>query len=123
MRHMSFMLTTRQVREGTKDVTRRVGWWFLRPGDVLWAVEKAQGLKKGERVTRIRRIRIISTRRERLDQMTQDPAYGVDEVRREGFAGEMTPSDFVAFFSSTMGCAPADDVNRIEFAYVTGAQA
>ena len=42
-RLMSFSMTTPQVRARTKTVTRRLGWRFLKPGVVLWAVEKAQG--------------------------------------------------------------------------------
>ena len=47
-RNMSFALTTKQIEDETKDVTRRNGWWFLKPGDQIWAVEKCMGLKKGE---------------------------------------------------------------------------
>ncbi len=53
MRNMSFMLTTQQMQDRTKDVTRRVGWWFLKPGDVIMAVEKGMGLKKGEKIKRM----------------------------------------------------------------------
>jgi len=35
MRNMSFSLTTQQCREMTKDVTRRLGWAILKPGDPL----------------------------------------------------------------------------------------
>jgi hypothetical protein len=45
--NMSFSLTTQQARDKTKDVTRRLGWWFLEPGDIVQQVEKARGLKKG----------------------------------------------------------------------------
>lgn len=50
MRNMSFMHTKEQFRARTKFVTRRVGWWNLNPLDILQGVEKAQGLKKGEKV-------------------------------------------------------------------------
>ena len=45
-RNMSFAMTTEQIRARTKTVTRRFGWWFLKAGDQVWAVEKAMGLKK-----------------------------------------------------------------------------
>jgi hypothetical protein len=51
-RNMSFMLTTEQVRNQTKDVTRRLKWLFLKSGDILNAVVKGIGLKKGETVKR-----------------------------------------------------------------------
>jgi hypothetical protein len=53
VRNISFALTTAQVRARTKTVTRRVGWTFLKPGDLLQPVVKCRGLKKGERVEKI----------------------------------------------------------------------
>ena len=61
-----FFLTTDQVRNRTKTVTRRNGWWFLKPGEIVNAVEKAMGLKRGEKIKRICQIRIVSTRAESL---------------------------------------------------------
>ncbi len=58
-RNMSFSMTTAQFRARTKTVTRRLGWWNLKPGDVIMGVEKAMGLKKGEKVKRLGRIRIV----------------------------------------------------------------
>ena len=34
-RNMSFSMTTGPFRARTKTVTRRFGWWFLKPGDVV----------------------------------------------------------------------------------------
>ena len=48
MRNMSYAMTTQQIIDETKDVTRRLGWADLRPGDRVQACEKCQGLKKGE---------------------------------------------------------------------------
>ena len=45
-RNMSFSMTTEAIRDRSKTVTRRLGWSFLQPGDLLWAVEKGMGLKK-----------------------------------------------------------------------------
>ena len=33
MRNISFSLTEEQFLNGSKDVTRRLGWLFLKPGD------------------------------------------------------------------------------------------
>ena len=54
-RIMSFSKTIPQMYAKTKTVTRRTGasWMKLQPNDRLWAVEKAQGLRKGEKVKRI----------------------------------------------------------------------
>lgn len=111
-RNMSFMLTTKQVRKRTKTVTRRLGWNSLKPGDLVWAVEKAIGLRKGEHVKRIALIRIVSVRRERLNAITQD------DCRREGFPN-LTVAQFVWFFCyHNKTCQPNTLVNRIEFQYV-----
>ena len=104
-------MTTPQVRVGTKDVTRRLGWWFLKPGDIVNAVEKCRGLKKGEKVKLIRQIFIISTRRESLNHID------ALELIREGFPG-MTPFDFISMFRKANHCGLFENVTRIEFGYV-----
>src|SRR5262245_22203198 len=109
---MSFILTTPQMRARTKTVTRRLGWWFLKPGDFVMAVEKSRGRNKGERMVRIAPIRIVSTRTESLKRID------VDEVRREGF-DQMSPDDFVDHFCAThRGCTPETRVNRIAFEFI-----
>ena len=114
-RNISFFLTTPQFLAGTKDVTRRLGWSFLKAGDELMAIEKGQGLKKGETVVQLGLIKIVGVSTERLDQMIRFPAYGIDECRREGFP-EMTPHEFVEFFcKSHKGCYPKKLITRIEF--------
>lgn len=122
MRSISFSLTTPQVRVRLKTVTRRTGWRFLRPGDLLQPVVKAQGIKRGAHVEKIGNpIRVVSVRRERLDAMLEDPDYGRDEVAREGFAGDPekgTPEGFVDFFADSHRCRPQDEITRIEFEYM-----
>ena len=51
MRAMSFMLTTEQMRNRSKSVTRRLGWNTLKPGDRIIAAVKCQGLGKGGKAT------------------------------------------------------------------------
>ena len=118
---MSFALTTDQVRAGTKDVTRRLGWAFLKPGDHLMAVEKCQGLKKGEGIKRIREIEIISITTEPLIDIIYHPIREGKrpETEREGFP-EMSPADFVVFFSRSITSSGwyKGDVRRIEFRYL-----
>ena len=108
MRNMSFSLTTPQFLEGSKTVTRRLGWRFLKPGDRVRAVEKAQGLKRGERVKPLGVIEIVSVRDEPLD------AIDADDCRREGFP-DLSPGQFVEMFCGSMGCKPSSLVRRIEF--------
>lgn len=116
MRNMSFWLTTKQMRNGTKTVTRRLGWYFLKPGDVVMAIVKGQGLKKGEKVERIRPIRITSVRTERLVEITKE------ECVKEGFP-ELTPGEFVEMFLRNSSVYARKlphlvDVNRIEFEHI-----
>ncbi|MFG6457884.1 hypothetical protein [Roseateles sp. BYS96W] len=119
---MSFALTVPQIQSGTKDVTRRLGWLQLKPGDLIQPVRKCMGLRPGESIERLRApLRIVDVRREPLDMMTTDLDYGMAEVRREGFADHPTyrwPSEWVRMFcASHKGCMPHSVVTRIEFAY------
>ena len=108
MRNMSFALTTRQYRDGSKTVTRRLGWAFLKPGDAVMGVVKSMGLRKGEGVQRLGPMVVVSNRPERLDAMTEG------EPTLEGFP-EMTPAEFVEMFCRHMKVHPLQAVNRIEF--------
>ena len=108
MRLISFFLTTQQFLDGTKDVTRRLGWNNLKPGERLMAVRKAQGLKKGEHPERLGEIVVGDVRREPLNAIT------AQECVREGFPS-MSPQEFVEMFRRHMKCAPDAIVNRIEF--------
>ena len=118
MRNMSFSMTTEAVRRREKTVTRRLGWWKLQPGTILQAVEKAQGLKKGEHVKPICLIQVVSVRRERLDAICHlGSEFGPIETSREGFP-ELTPQAFLGMFTRANACAWDTHVNRIEFEYV-----
>lgn len=116
-RHMSFSMTTEAVRRGEKTVTRRLGWWDLKPGTVLWAVEKSQGLKKGEKVKKLALIRVVDVSRERLHWVVAH--WGSGEMVREGFP-DLSPYEFVEKFMLANRCGPGTPVNRIEFEYVEG---
>lgn len=80
MRNISFALTTPQFIAGTKDVTRRMGWLFLKPGDVLQAVEKGQGLGKGGKIKRLGTIRVLDVHREKLCAIQGYARYGKSNV-------------------------------------------
>lgn len=117
MRNMSFMLTTKQMYDETKSVTRRVGWWNLNSGDVVMAVEKGMGLKKGEKVIPIYPILIINRpMKQELARLLRCDSYAYREVIKEGFP-DLSPKQFVDMFcSSHKGCTPNTLVNRIPFA-------
>lgn len=118
MRNMSFFLTTEQVLAQSKNVTRRLGWLHLKPGQQFQPVVKGMGLRAGEKVERLGgAVVTVSTRLEKLCRMIDEPAYGREECQREGFP-KMSPDEFVAMFcASHRGCTPDGFVNRIEFSY------
>ena len=90
-RNISFMMTKDQLLDGSKTVTRRMGWKFLKPGDQLMACEKCQGLGKGGKLNRYGLIEIKSVRREQLNRIN------LDDVTKEGFP-EMNVTEFIDFF-------------------------
>ena len=115
-RRMSFSMTEPQLMDGSKDITRRLGWAWLRAGDLLTAIRKGMGLKRGEKQVVLCEIQVVSARRERLDAIDQD------DCRREGFP-DLTPAQFVAFFcNANRGCKPHTILTRIEFRRVACAQ-
>ena len=113
MRHMSFALTTEQIRNRTKTVTRRVGWKTLTPGTLLQPIVKGQGLKKGERVETIGGpIRVVRVTREWMSDFDSQA-----ECQREGFP-DISPSHFRSWFITSHGGSEELAVTRIEFEYV-----
>lgn len=114
MRNISFSLTTKAFNERTKDVTRRVGWKHLKPGDVVMGCRKCMGIKPGEKVEKFHAIEIISNQREPLNAILKYPA---NETAREGFP-QLTAAQFVKMFTREIGCRSNKRVNRIEFKHL-----
>ena len=110
-RNMSFQMTTKQIQDESKTVTRRFGWWFLKSGDILNACEKCMGLKKGEKIKKLKLIRVVSTRKELLSAITKEDCI------LEGFP-EMVPEDFIKMLTNHYKCNPDKVVNRIKFEYL-----
>lgn len=108
MRMISFQKTLPQFQDGSKTVTRRMGWKYLKEGELLMGVEKAMGLKKGEKINKLGIIQVVSTRWEPIGDITQE------DVIREGFP-DWTPEQFIKFFCDFNKCKRTDLVNRIEF--------
>lgn len=111
MRNMSFALTTAQFRARTKTVTRRLGWRFVKVGDLLMGCVKCQGLKPNEAIERLGPIVVVAKTYEPLEAITPD------DVAREGFPG-MTPGEFVAMFCRHMKATPATEITRIGYDYL-----
>ncbi len=108
MRNMSFSLTTKQFIDGSKTVTRRLGWKFLKAGDRVMAVEKGMGLKKGEKVKRLGAFEVQGVRREPLHLIPPE------EVSKEGFL-DMTTAGFIKFFCDANSCYHDAVVTVIKF--------
>lgn len=102
------MLTEKQYVDGTKSVTRRLGWLTLKPGDKFMGANKCQGLKKGEKSRDLGPSVVVSVRRECLNEITDE------DVFREGFPGK-DRAWFVAMFCEAHKCWPDTFVTRIEF--------
>ena len=110
--NMSFSHTIEQIVNRTKTVLRHLGWRKLKPGDRVWAVKKAMGLKPGEKVERLALLEIVSNERQLLQEITNE------EVAREGFPG-MSCDDFMDMFqrlnpNHRYFCS----ISRIEFRYI-----
>lgn len=121
MRNISFSLTKDSFCDGSKNVTRRIGWNSLRAGDHLMAVEQGQGLKKGEHVKKLGEIRILNLTNEPLTDVVKFPIRlsARSEVEREGFpAWKDTPEKFVKLFCKVNKCKPETIVKRIFFVRV-----
>ena len=118
MRRMAFSHTTPQVLDRSKTVTRRTGWRDLKPGDLIQAVERSRGLKKGERLRELGTLRVVSVRVEPLSRLVTDARYAEDELPREGFPC-WSRDEFVAMFLRVNRLkSAAVTVTRVEFEYV-----
>lgn len=108
--NMSYRETQKQMYFCLKTVTRRMEhtWKKLKRGDVIIAVEQAQGLPKGGHVIKIGPIKILDVRVEPLNIINR---Y---EVIREGFPW-YTPSQFIEFFCKLNKCEPNTKIRRIQF--------
>lgn len=111
MRNISFFLTQAQFKDKSKTVTRRLGWKNLTVGTELMGVVKGQGLKPGEKIQKLGKIKVTSVRREQLLKITKDDCVA------EGFP-EMDTIDFGVMFCKHMKCTPFTTITRIEFEYL-----
>lgn len=107
---MSFALTEAQLLDGSKDVTRRLGWQNLRVGEIVIAIRKGMGLRPGEKQVVLGMIQIRAVTRERICRIT------LADCRREGFP-DLKPIEFVHFFCQANGCRLDAEVTRIEFEF------
>lgn len=120
MKRMSFSMTSPAIIDRTKTVTRRPvsTWRTLKVGDLLAAVDKSMGLKKGERSTVLAVVRVVSVRVEPLTVIT------VEDCVREGLPSAVTSEQFIARYAAAYDMdqqkASKAMVRRIEFEYLQG---
>jgi hypothetical protein len=112
MRNMSFSKTTERMYAHRKYVTRRYGWWFLKVGDRVQAVEKSMGLRKGEKVKKICVIEITNHYRDNLKCLTQQ------ECILEGFPDKSPDWLRELLYSICPKKEWSNTPNRIEFKFV-----
>lgn len=110
---MSFSLTTEQYRRRLKTETLRRGWKNLKPGDRFMGVEKAMGLKAGEKVKRLHASEVVSNVPTPMDLEHISP----ENVTAEGFPG-MSPAGFLDFLRTHLGVKPGEVLNRITFRHL-----
>lgn len=110
-RNISCALTIPQIEAETKTETRRLGWDFLKEGDVLNVVDRTMGFKKGESPRHIRKIYVEKTWREPLNNITREGVYA------EGFP-EMSVKEFIEFFCDSHNCESDTNIRVIQFDYV-----
>ena len=121
MRNASFIYTEQQVLDETKTVTRRLNWLWAKVGMLLQACRKCQGRRNGEPLVKLKVIKIVDVRRERLDALL-DPMHYLPEdaqaeCRMEGFPN-LSPQQFIDMFCKHMKCKPNKVITRVKFHYV-----
>jgi hypothetical protein len=109
--NVSFALTTPQIINRTKTVTRRSGKRQYKPGQLIQAVNKAMGFKKGEHPVKLALLRVVSVRYEPLELITHE------ECILEGFPND-GPQWFIAMYCRANKVKPTDLVQRIQFEYI-----
>lgn len=116
-RNMSFSLTTDQIRDRSKDVTRRIAWLMIKPGDIVTACVKCMGLKPGEKIERLGNIRIVKVTREPLSAIRNESIGAA----REGFP-DMTSDEFIEMFCKHMNVTEDAIITRIEFEHMEASE-
>lgn len=130
-RLMSVSFTEQAVRDRTKTVTRRKGWWedkngrrIIKPGDTLTLCRKVMGRKPGEPLERICDVEVVKVSRLELG-LVRAPG----ELTAEGFPElEAWPGpyqgaqEFIDRYFAPQGLGWDDLVTRIEWRYLDGGE-
>ena len=90
---------------------RRSGKREYKPGQLIWAVDRVMGFKKGEHPNHLALLRVVSSRWEPLDAIT------MEECALEGFP-DYGPMGFIAMYCRANKVKHDSRVQRIVFEYV-----
>lgn len=129
-RLMSVSLTEQSVRDRTKTVTRRLGWWtdkngrrLLVAGDWLTLCPKVMG-RRGAPLERIVEVPVIDVRREPLWNITDEDvaAEAVPDLpgrfdEHDAETGLPTAAAWCRWYAETMGIRQSELITRIEWVY------
>jgi len=111
-KNISFSMTTSQVKNQSKTVTRRQGWKSLKAGTLLQPIIKGMGLKKGEKVKKIGGlIKVVSVTSVQICEISKK------DVINEGFPN-FEPRQFIEMYCKANKVKPLDYCNRIVFEYI-----
>ncbi len=131
---MSFALTEQSFLDGTKTMTRRLGWWtdkrgrrLLLPGERITGCRKVMGRKPGEPLVRLGEALVTDVYRQRLADMTEDdvrregvPIERFDEI--DGYTARPPVEEWVRWFCVEQKVTPFTEVTVIEFYRVPPAE-
>lgn len=112
--NISFFYTTQQIIDETKTETTRRGWDRAKVGLILDTCRKCQGLKKGQHVEKLKKIRI--TKVEPIEARPEN--YTQADVNAERFP-ELTPDSFFKeILQGKCKVKLGEPVKRITFEYI-----
>jgi hypothetical protein len=118
VRRIWFSATAAQILDRSQTVTRRIGWRFLQSGDLVQAIGTRPGSHGDGAVRPLGVLRILDVRVERLSRLISEPAYGEDELPREGFPC-WSRDEFVESFRRAHRLKTTDtEITRIAFEHV-----
>jgi len=81
MKNISFFITTDQVKQRQKAVTRRFAWKGIQPDQHLQGVNKCQGLKPGEHPVKLAEIIVLDSQWEPLNEIIKRPIRKAKSAR------------------------------------------
>lgn len=122
MRNISFNMTTDQVIQRQKAVTRRFGWDNLKPDEHLRGVNKCRGLKPGEHPVPLAEIIVLSSQWEPVRAIIDRPVRKAKTAREwRAFHAFCKPPLYPGYcLNSRNGNCTFKDCNGLRETYLEG---